>query len=214
MPRLPAALPAVCLVLLASSTASAQMAEAGLVYNRSLYQLLDPQPLASLAPGIDAGWRIEAAAGLGERQQLRLSSRTWGYAAPFGAARFDTRATWRYTVLESERWAWRVGLTAAVGDRDVGGGSFDSRNRFGAWPLLHVAGEGSLARRWQLGFDADGLMTARGHALELGLRVSYLLTPNFSLTGGYRLSDAAGDGDDGYVHGFSNTANVGLRYRF
>lgn len=212
MPRLSSFKPLIAgLAAAAAATALAQPADVGLVYNRSIYQLLDPHPLASLAPGADAGWRIEAAAGLGERQQLRLSSAAWGYAMPFGSPRFDTRATWRYTVLESPRWAWRVGLTTPFGDRAY---AVDNRGRFGTLPLLHVAGEGSLTRRWRVGFDADGLMTARGHTVEFGLRVSYLLAPNFSLTGGYRLSDAAGDGDDALAHGFSNAANVGLRYRF
>lgn len=189
------------------------------VLNRSLYQLVDPTPLASLSPGADARWRIEAATGLGERHQLRLSSATTRLVAPLSMmdsgmpTRYDARATWRYTVMERPGWAWRVGLTAALGDRDMRGLTAE-RARFGALPLLHVAGEGALARRWLLGFDADGLMTARGRAFELGLRVSYLLAPNFSVIGGYRLSDAAGDGEEAYGNGFANSANVGVRYRF
>ena len=209
-----------CAVLGFSASAHAAPAdEARGSLNRSLYQLIDPTPLASLSPGADARWRVEAATGLGERHQLRLTTATTRLASPLSTydtgmpTRYDSRATWRYTVMERPGWAWRVGLTAALGDRDTRGLSTE-RARFGALPLLHVAGEGALARRWLLGFDADGLMTARGRAFELGLRVSYQLAPNFAVIGGYRLSEAGGDAEDSYGNGFSNSANVGLRYRF
>ncbi|OYT68618.1 MAG: hypothetical protein CFK52_14660, partial [Chloracidobacterium sp. CP2_5A] len=60
----------------------------------------------------------------------------------------------------------------------------------------------------------DGLMTPRGRAFELGLRVSYQLAPNFSLYGGYRLSESGGEAEESYPSGFSNSANVGVRLRF
>jgi len=203
------------LLVAASSAANAQAEATVMSLDRSLYQLVDPQPLASLAPGAHTGWRIEAAAGLGPRQQLRLSTSAFGLAFPLGApiGHLDSRATWRYTFYEQQTWAWRVGLTAPLGDRDPRA-LLRERNRFGSLPMLHFAGEGNLARRWIVGFDADGLMTARGRALEFGLRVSYQLAPNFALTGGYRLSEASGDGEDAYGRGFSNSANVGLRLRF
>jgi hypothetical protein len=185
---------------------------------QSAFDLIEPRPLASLAPAANALWRVEAAAGLGDRHQLRFATSTLahgslpGTATP-GAASFGSRATWRYTVHQQPSWTWRVGLTTAFGDRDPRSLSGE-RPRFGSRPLLHVAGEGSFARRWLLGVDADTLMTARGHGLELGLRVSYQLAPNLALTGGYRLTEAGGSGEELYAPGLTNSANVGLRLRF
>ncbi len=242
--RLPSASPRarlrvfrVLVMLLAAcgtGAASAGPAEAGdaalgAALERNRYQLVDPLPLASLSAGADARWQIESAIGLGSRQQLRLTSSAAGLAltpawlstSPLSpmlgsGPRFDSRATWRYTVMERPGWAWRVGLTAPLGDRDPRRLTLasDSRVRFGSLPMLHMAGETSLAARWHLGVDADGLMTARGRAFELGLRVSYQLAPNLAVTGGYRLSDGWGDGEEVVGAGLSNSANVGLRLRF
>jgi hypothetical protein len=201
--------------LVTAPAAHAQAGAHGVALNQSSYQLVSPLPLPSLAPGADSRWRIETAAGLGERHQLRLTTNTSGLASPFGGGStyFDSRATWRYTVYEHANWAWRLGLTSALGDREPHALSTE-RARFGSLPQLHLAGEGSVARRWLVGFDADGLMTPRGRGFELGLRVSYLLAPNFSVIGGYRLTEAGGEGEDLYGPGFSNSANVGLRLRF
>jgi opacity protein-like surface antigen len=205
------------LALAIAPAASAQAPAAQAALAQSSYQLIDTTPLDSLSPGADSRWRIEAATGLGERHQLRLSTHAIGYASPLGnyghTSYLDSRATWRYTVYEHSNWAWRLGLTSSLGQRDARSASLE-RTRFGSLPLLHVAGEGSIARKWLLGFDADTLMTARGYSIDLGLRVSYQLAPNFSLVGGYRLSDTSVDGEEFYSPGFTNSANVGLRLRF
>ncbi len=214
-PRLCQAAAAVTL-LLCLPAVHAQADEAASDLSRNLYRLVDATPLASIAPGSDVRWRMESAMGLGARQQLRLTTSAYSLSSPLagGSTQFDSRATWRYTVLQRPGWAWRVGLTTALGDTEPRLQPAERHTRFGSYPLLHVAGEASLARRWLMGFDADGLMTGRGRAFELGLRVSYLLAPNFAVTGGYRVSDAAGDGEEAYGNGFTNSANVGVRLRF
>ena len=68
------------------------------------------------------------------------------------------RATYRYTFLERRDWALKVGVTARLGDWDsvrVPAAGID-RTRFGSLPLVHLAGEGRLARDWLLSVDADG----------------------------------------------------------
>jgi hypothetical protein len=87
------------------------------------------------------------------------------------------------------------------------------RVRFGGLPLVHLAGEGRLGKNWLLTVDADGLMTARGRALDLGVRVDYALSRSFYLFGGYRLSDQYFEGSETSL-GLTNSANVGVRYRF
>lgn len=196
------------------------------------YQLIDPAFGTGLRSPQPLGlWRLEATATLAPRHELRFS--TWGIGrggldslpgvslatlATDASLRLDpARATYRYTFLTQHDWAWKLGVSANV--RDVGdslrpGLGLSDRLRFGALPLLHVGAEGRLASRWRLAFDADGLMTARGRTLDLGLRVNYSLTPNFLLFGGYRLTEAAGDAEEFYGAGLSNAATFGLRYRF
>jgi hypothetical protein len=196
------------------------------------YQLIDPAMGGALRPRQPVGlWRLEATAPLAPRHELRFS--TWalgrgGLDSLPGvslatltndpALRIDpARATYRYTFLSRPDWAWKLGVSANVSE--LGGSlrpglGLADRLRFGALPLLHVGGEGRLSSRWHLAFDADGLMTGRGRAFDLGLRVNYSLTPNFLLFGGYRMTESAGEAEEFYGAGLSNAANFGLRYRF
>jgi hypothetical protein len=195
------------------------------------YQLIDV-PFNALRTAEQLGQlRLEAITAIAPRHELRFSS--WaigrgGLESLPGVSlatltseptlRLDpARATYRYTVLAQRDWAWKLGVSANVrelSDSLRGGLANSDRLRFASLPLLHVAGEGQLAARWRLAFDADGLMTPRGRTFDLGLRVNYSLTPNFLLFGGYRLTEAAGDAEELYGTGPSNTANFGLRYRF
>lgn len=182
---------------------------AGVETATATYHLLGAPVLDSLAPGIDARRRVEVAAGLGGRHQLRLSTQaahtlTFDPLAP-SMRLFNARATWRYTMHEQANWAWRLGLTGALGSGDALGAA-----GFGSAPMLHLAGEASLARHWRLGFDADTLLSTRRFGFDLGVRVSYQLAPNLALVGGYRVD--AGDGDE--ATGFTSSANVGVRLRF
>lgn len=191
-------------LLLAAGTAAAQ---------DSAYQLLDPMRLSSISAAGARDWRVETAINLDDRQQLRLASLPPAYRLPTQGLNYDpARATYRYTVIGRESWAWRVGLTA--NPNQFGSAGTFKGEKFGALPMLHMAGEARLAPRWRVGVDADGLMTPRGHALELGLRLNYQLRPNFSLYGGYQLSESGGEAEEYYGSGFSNAANVGLRLRF
>lgn len=198
-----------------------------------LYRLIDSAPLISSrwqAPAFGA--RLEGSAWLAPRHELRLSAAPLAgadYAQALDGVSFATlstaptlrldpyRATYRYTFLELREWQWKVGVTAnlrAFDDALRPGLAFGQRLRLGAVPQVHLAGEGRLADRWRFAFDADSPTTLRGRSLDLGLRVSYSLSPNFSLYGGYRLSDPAAEGDDAYTGGLANSANVGLRLRF
>jgi hypothetical protein len=194
----------VCLAALLPAAAQAQPAA---------YSLVGPPALPSLQAARD--WRLDTLFDLDERQQLRLTAGPALHKLPAAGLGIDpARATYRYTILGRDNWAWRVGLSAHP--NRIGGLAprTDSAARFSALPLLHMAGEARIAQRWQLGIDADGLLTARGRALELGLSVRYLLAPNLSVQGGWRLSDAGGEAEEFYGSGSANAASVGLRLRF
>jgi hypothetical protein len=122
-----------------------------------------------------------------------------------------TRATYRYTFLESDAWALKVGLTSTLTDSQPGLGY--ERWRLGGTPMMHLSGSSHFGG-WTLSLDADGLHTARGRAVDLDLQVDYGLGRDLSLFGGYRMIETAGDVEDFYGPAPSNTANVGIRLRF
>lgn len=202
------------LLTVASDAAATDTARPGghalLAAASTLYELADPTPVSSLRWDPLTSSRLELAAGLLPRHEVRLTAAlTPPMPLAAGASAADTlRATYRYTFFAQRDWSWKIGVTAPLGES-----ADPARSRFGGRPLLHFAGEGRLSPNWRVDFGADGLLTARGRALDIGVRVNYLLTRSFSLYGGYRYSDQALEGEDN-GHAWTNGANVGLRYRF
>jgi hypothetical protein len=175
------------------------------------------------------GARLEGQASVDARQEFKFSTVSTSRYGLYGVNDFgpgalhldntvgldQPRATYRYTWLSRPDLDLKVGLTSnltALGSTVRSGVA--APVRFGSLPQMHVSGVGRLAENWHIGLDADGLWTARGRSLDLGLHVDYSLTRTMQLFGGYRLTDFSGDAEDFYGSGTSNSANVGLRYRF
>jgi hypothetical protein len=176
-----------------------------------------------------SGARLEGQAQLTGRQEFKLSTVSTGHYGLYGsndfgpgALRLDNtvgldqpRATYRYTWLSMREVDLKVGLTSNLSQFGPSLRSgFASPLRFGNLPQMHLSGVGRLTENWHIAVDADGLWTARGRSLDLGLNVGYNLSRGMQVFGGYRLTDFAGDAEDFYGSGTTNTANLGLRFRF
>jgi len=176
-----------------------------------------------------SGARLEGQAQLNGRQEFKVSTVSTGRYGLYGANEFgpgslrldntvgldQPRATYRYTWLSRRELDLKVGLTSNLSQFGPSLRSgFAGPLRFGNLPQMHLSGVGRLTENWHIALDADGLWTARGRSLDLGLNVGYKLGRSMQLFGGYRLTDFAGDAEDFYGSGTTNTANVGLRFRF
>jgi hypothetical protein len=177
-----------------------------------------------------SGARLEGRARLDSRQEFKLSTVSTGRYGLSGsgdlgpwALRLDNttfgldqpRATYRYTWLSMREVDLKVGFTSNLSQLGPSLRSgFASPLRFGNLPQMHMSGVGRLTDNWRISLDADGLWTARGRSLDLGLNVGYSLSRSMQVFGGYRLTDFGGDAEDFYGSGTVNTANVGLRYNF
>jgi hypothetical protein len=173
-------------------------------------------------------WRPAAVTDLGKGQQLRLTTASAPFlpwASPYDLAsawqlRRDelAQATYRVSFAQISAWDFKLGLTASRPDYGLGRrtayGSLAPRDGWSALPMFHLGSDRMFGERWRLSLSADGTLTARGHALELGMAVDYRLGSSFSLYGGYRLTDASGGAEDFYLPGLTNAASIGLRYRF
>jgi hypothetical protein len=183
--------------------------------------------LWSIVP--QSGARFEGQARLDSRQEFKFSTTSTGHYGLYGFNDFgpgslnlgntvgldQPRATYRYTWLSMHEVDLKVGLTSNLSQFGPSLRSgFASPLHFGALPQMHLSGVGRLTGNWQVAVDADGLWTARGRSLDLGLHIDYSLTRSFQLFGGYRLTDFVGDAEDFYGSGTVNSANLGLRYRF
>ena len=178
------------------------------------------------------GARLEGQASLASRQEFKFSTVSTSRNGLYGLNDFgpgalhldntvgldQPRATYRYTWLSRPDLDLKVGLTSNLTQLGSLGSSvrsgFAAPLRFGNLPQMHLSGVGRLSENWHIAVDADGLWTARGRSLDLGLHVDYALTRFVQLFGGYRLTDFTGDAEDFYGSGTVNTANVGLRLRF
>jgi len=176
-----------------------------------------------------SGVRLESQTRLNSRQEFKfsgVSNSRYGLDAlgdpRSGGLGFDTmggleqpRATYRYTWLSMPELDLKVGLTSNLSQLGPSLRSgFAAPLRFGNLPQMHLSGVGRLTDNWHVTLDADGLWTARGRSLDLGLNVNYNLNRTLQLFGGYRLTDFGGDAEDFYGSGTTNTANVGLRVHF
>jgi len=178
-----------------------------------------------------SGARLEGQASLAARQEFKFSTVptgrysygvfTTGDLGPSALHLDNTvgldqvRATYRYTWLSMRDLDLKVGLTSNLSQLGPSLGSgFGSLMRFGNLPLMHVSGVGRLSNNWRVALDANGMWTARGRSLDLGLHVDYSLSRSMQLFGGYQMTDLAGDAEDPLAIGTVNTANFGLRYRF
>jgi hypothetical protein len=188
------------------------------------FETLDQWSLVPLS-----GARLEGQAQLTGRQEFKLSTVSTGRYGLYGsndfgpgALRLDNtvgldqpRATYRYTWLSRRDVDLKVGLTSNLSQFGPSLRSgFAAPLRFGNLPQMHLSGVGRLTENWHIAVDADGLWTARGRSLDLGLNVGYNLSRGMQVFGGYRLTDFAGDAEDFYGSGTTNTANLGLRFRF
>jgi hypothetical protein len=176
-----------------------------------------------------SGARLEGQARLDARQEFKFSTVSTGHSGLYGFNDFgpgalhldntvgldQPRATYRYTWLSMRELDLKVGLTSNLSPFGPSLRSgFSAPLRFGSLPQMHLSGVGRLTTNWLVALDADGLWTARGRSLDLGLHVDYSLNRSVQFFGGYRLTDFTGDAEDFYGSGTTNTANVGLRYRF
>ncbi len=147
----------------------------------SAYSLIDPPVLSGVRWNSPMGLLpLETSGGLTQRHEIRLST-------PPSAGYEGARATYRYTLMESPGWAWKVGLTSNLRESADGfrtgtvTGTLGERTRWGIPALVHVGGEAQLTQRWRLAVDADGYMTLNSSPLDVGMSVRYMLNPRFSI---------------------------------
>jgi hypothetical protein len=146
-----------------------------------------------------------------------------GGTFPGGAAvdsdyKFDSyRLTYRYLLHESDRWQWRIGVTAFVRDARVElrrQGVVASDSDVGLVPLLSANVEYRFAPRWAAVVDFDGLVGTQGRAIDAAFKVRYDVSEAWYVTAGYRTFEGGVDNSDRFAFAWYNFAVVSLGVRF
>jgi hypothetical protein len=132
--------------------------------------------------------------------------------------RFNSyRLTYRYLFHQGESWRWHIGITAKIRDAEITlsqNGKYASDKDTGLVPLLHLFGRYQLTDRWNFIVDFDGLASAQGRAIDLGLFARYDMSSQWYLGGGYRLLEGGADNDDVYNFAWFNYLVLSAGYRF
>lgn len=188
--------------------------------------------------GPQAQRRVELTWNLSHRHSLRFVyaplsfSGTGTFAAPVRFAggtfapgtatdsdyKFDSyRLTYRYMFYESERWRWRIGVTAFLRDAKVElrqPGVVASDSNVGFVPLLSANVEYLIAPGWTALVDFDGLASTQGRAFDAAAKIRFDLTNAWYITAGYRVFEGGVDNSERYAFGWYNFALVSVGVRF
>ena len=125
---------------------------------------------------------------------LRIPVSAFGVAAPdYGAyAAMDEdgdlttrgRSKLRYALLDQADMQAGLGVSTWWDDRHGTGDLFIEHSYV---PLLHAFGEYRFWRSFRIGGDIDAFGGAQGHDIDAGMRLSYELSPAWSISAAYRL---------------------------
>lgn len=169
------------------------------------------------ATGPGGYFRIYAEAKVSERNTLRflyaplqvegtgtLPTRTFFENANFqpnvptkGIYKFNNyRATWRYTLKNSERWKIQLGAGGLIRDAkiELQQGTLRVEDPdLGFVPIAAFTAQYNFTRRAHFVFDFEGLGASQGRALDGAAKITYDITPRVHFGVGYRLLDGGAD---------------------
>lgn len=127
------------------------------------------------------------------------------------------RLTYRYRIHAGARTAAWVGFTAKVRDAEIAleqGTTSSRKDDLGFVPLVHVAGDWTVARRWRLGLDADGLAGGPGRAVDAALKLGYDPGGAWAVRAGYRTVEGGADVPDVYSFAWLHYAVASVVWRW
>jgi hypothetical protein len=190
------------------------------------------------ATGPAGYFRIYAEAKVSERNTLRflyaplqvegtgtLPTRTFFENANFqpnvatkGIYKFNNyRATWRYTLKNSERWKIQAGAGALIRDAKIElqqGALRVADPDLGFVPIAAFTAQYNFTKRAHFIFDFEGLGASQGRALDGAAKITYDITPRVHIGVGYRLLDGGVDVQSVYNFARIHYGMASLGFRF
>ena len=127
------------------------------------------------------------------------------------------RASYRYLMVDSDRWNLWIGGTLKVRDAEIKltqNGLTSSDDDIGFVPLFYLASTYQFGERWSLKTELDALAGGPGRAIDLGLRLDYRINDQWSAGAGYRTLEGGADTDDIYNFAWFNSDVLSTSFRF
>jgi hypothetical protein len=139
--------------------------------------------------------------------------------APIDATyRFNSyRLTYRYGLVDSEKWKVGIGFTAKIRDAAIrleSGSARPQKTNIGFVPLLHFRVEHVLSTRAALLLEGDALAAPQGRAEDVLLAFLYKISGALTLKAGYRVVEGGADNKAVYNFALIHYASVGLLFNF
>jgi len=132
--------------------------------------------------------------------------------------KFNTyRLTYRYNVLQTNRFRLGLGITGLLRDASIRLRSETSNTAFdnvGIVPLLHYNLWWNPIRRLLILSEADASYSRFGQAFDVFAGVAYRITPTTAIKAGYRVIEGGTNVDTVYTSSWLNFASVGLLFTF
>jgi hypothetical protein len=180
---------------------------------------------------LDAHWDINSKHGLrivlaplevsgtGELEQdTSFAGETFPAGTTDATYKFNAyKFTYRYTLVERDKWTLRIGATGVVRDANIElrQGSLQANDdNVGFVPALHLGADYRFSDRWQFRLDFDGLAGGPGRLFDAGLFVDYDVSENWRVGAGYRTLEGGADTDDVYNFAWLHYAVLAVNYRF
>ncbi len=124
------------------------------------------------------------------------------------------RLTYRYRLVDSDKWIFWIGFTGKIRDATVAleqGTISAEKKSLGFVPLLHFRLLYRVGPEWLLDLDGDALVAPQGRAEDVVVRINYQLNPEITVNVGYRLLEGGADNSRVYAFSFLHYLVAGMR---
>ncbi len=127
------------------------------------------------------------------------------------------RLTYRYGIVKKEKIEFGLGLTAKIREARIALSSeaLDAeKTNVGFVPIINFSLLWNINNQFGLLFEGDALAAPQGRAEDVLLALTYKITDQLKIRGGYRMLEGGADNDEVYTFSLFHYAVLGLSYSF
>lgn len=135
-----------------------------------------------------------------------------------GIYKFNSyRLTYRYDIVEREKFEFGLGFTAKIRDAKIAisSASLESEKvNVGFVPIINFMLAWKTGEKFSFLVEGDALAAPQGRAEDVLVAVKYQISDHFGLRAGYRVLEGGADNDEVYNFALFNYASAGLTLTF